>query len=118
MAIGEGQSSKPGRFILYDVEKEKVLQERILSLDACKVALEYKSMMKSYLECYGVKFWDGGWKVVVLTAGDGGIETYDLEKWERWRFARPKIDTPFNDDSGDNEEERRISFRNHARKYK
>lgn len=117
MAIGKGQSSKPGRFILYDVEKEKVLQERISSLDACKVALEYKSMMKSYLEFYGVKFLDGGRKVVVLTAGDGGIETYDLEKWEKWRFARPNIDPPFNGDSGDNEEER-ISFRNHARKDK
>jgi hypothetical protein len=81
------------------------------------VALEYKSMMKSYLECYGVKFLDGGRKVVVLTAGDGGIETYDLEKWEKWRFARPDIDPPFNGDSGDNEEER-ISFRNHARKDK
>jgi hypothetical protein len=105
LAIGEGRSSKPGRFILYDVEKENVLQERILSIDACKVAPEYKSMMKSYLECYGVKFVDGGRKIVVLTAGNGGIETYDLEKWEKWRFARPNIGPPFSDDSEDNEEE-------------
>jgi hypothetical protein len=67
LAIGEGQSSKLGRFILYDIENEKVLQERILSIDACKVALEYKSMMKSYLECYEVKFVDWGGEVVVLT---------------------------------------------------
>ena len=42
LALGEGHSSKPGRFILHDVEKEKVLQERILSIDACKVAPEDK----------------------------------------------------------------------------
>jgi hypothetical protein len=105
LAIGEGQSSKLGRFILYDVEKGKVLQERILSLDACKVAPEYKSMMESYLGCYGVKFVDGGRKVVVLTAGDGGIETYDLEKREKRRSARPNIYPPLGGDSEDNEEE-------------
>ena len=62
-------------------------------------------MMKSYLECYEVKFVDGERKVVVLPVGDGGIETYDLEKWEKWRFARPNIGPPFGGDSGDNEEE-------------
>ncbi|KAH8767090.1 hypothetical protein F5882DRAFT_510215 [Hyaloscypha sp. PMI_1271] len=62
-------------------------------------------MMKSYLECYEVKFVDGERKVVVLTVGDGGIETYDLEKWEKWRFARPNIDPPFGGDSEGNEEE-------------
>jgi hypothetical protein len=66
LAIGKGQSSKLGGFILYDIEKEKVLQERILSIDACKVAPEYKSMMKSYLECYEVKFVDGGGRLWCL----------------------------------------------------
>ena len=81
LTIGEGQSKKPGRFIIFYVDKEELFQERILSTEACKVAPEFKSFLGSYLECYGAKFVDGGRKVAVLTAGDGGIETYDLEKW-------------------------------------
>lgn len=98
LAIGERRSNKAGTFILYDVDKNEVLQERILSTEACKVGPEYKSFMGSYLECYKVKFVDGGRKVTVLTSGDGGIETYDLEAWEKWRFARPGIDPPFDEE--------------------
>jgi hypothetical protein len=81
-----------GKLVLYDLAKKEVTQERVLSTKACPVGPEYRSMMKSYLECYAVHFVDGGKQVAVLTSGDGGIETYDLEKYEKWRFARPGVD--------------------------
>jgi WD40 repeat protein len=92
VAVGEGHGSAPGRFILYDVDKKDIIQERILSTDNCPVTEEYKRVMGSYLECTTVRFLDRGNKVVVLTSGDGGIETYDLGTWQKWRFARPGVD--------------------------
>lgn len=41
------------------------------------------------------KFICYGGKLVVITSGDGGIETYDLKTWEKWTFARTRIDRPF-----------------------
>ena len=35
---------------------------------------------------------------MVLTSGDGGIETYDLETWEKWRFVRPGVDPEFEEE--------------------
>jgi WD40 repeat protein len=105
LGIGEGHGSKAGRFVLYDVDKKEFMQERILSTEACKVGPEYKSFMGSYLEGHGVKFVDGGRKVVILTSGDGGIETYDLETWKKWRFARPGVDPPFEDEPKIEEQE-------------
>jgi WD40 repeat protein len=105
LAIGEGHGSKAGRFFLFNVDKKEFMQERILSTEACKVGPDYKSFMGSYLECHGVKFVDRGRKVVILTSGDGGIETYDLETWQKWRFVRPGIDPPFEDKSETEEEE-------------
>ncbi|PQE21348.1 f-box and wd40 domain protein [Rutstroemia sp. NJR-2017a BVV2] len=28
----------------------------------------------------------------IVAVGDGGIETYDLGTWQKWRFARPSVD--------------------------
>ena len=105
LAVGEGHGSKAGRFTLFDVDKKEVIQERILSVEACKVPPEYKKWLGNSLECSAVKFMDGGRKVLVLTSGDGGIETYDLETWEKWRFARTGIDPPFEDDPYEEEKE-------------
>ncbi|KAE8447340.1 hypothetical protein EG329_010898 [Mollisiaceae sp. DMI_Dod_QoI] len=104
VAVGEGHGSQPGRFILYDVEKKGVIQERILSTEACQVPEEIRRFMGSYLECCAVQFVDGGRKVVVLTSGDGGIETYDLETWEKWRFARPGVDPVLKDETNEDEQ--------------
>lgn len=79
-----------GKFFLYDVENKAIPQERILSKDKSKMGDEFKRMLG--VECVGVRFVDGGRKVVVQTSGDGGIEIYDLETWEKWRFARPGVD--------------------------
>lgn len=92
LAVGEGHSRAPGRFILFDVDKKEVVQERILSTDKCPVPKEYKSFMGTLLECTHVRFVDGGKKVVVQTSGDGGIETYDLKTGVKWRFARPGVE--------------------------
>jgi WD40 repeat protein len=102
VGVGHGRTG-PGRFFLYDVEKKEITQERILSTDACLVAPELRGVLGSYLECHAVRFVDGGRKVTVLTSGDGGIETYDLKTWEKWRFARPGIDpeTGVGKDSGE-----------------
>jgi WD40 repeat protein len=81
-----------GKFFLYGVEKKAFTQERILSKDKSKMADELKRFGSVDLECVGVRFVDGGRKVVVQTSGDCGIETYDLETWEKWRFARPGVD--------------------------
>lgn len=55
------------------------------------MGLEYRKFMGSYLEYRVACFHDEGSKFVVLISGDGRIETYDLETWEKWRFARPGV---------------------------
>jgi WD40 repeat protein len=94
VAVGEGHSlhDGPGRLFLYDVERKEVTQQRILSIEACVAAPENQKFLGNNLECNAVRFVDGGRKIVVLTSGDGGIETYDLETWKKWRFARPGVD--------------------------
>jgi WD40 repeat protein len=78
---------------LYDVERKEVTQERILSIEEAPVAApDNRKFLGNNLECCVVRFVDGGRKIVVLTSGDGGIETYDLEAWKKWRFARPDVD--------------------------
>jgi WD40 repeat protein len=94
VAVGEGHAlhDGPGRLFLYDIERREVTQERILSIEACVAAPDNRKFLGNNLECCVVRFVDGGRKIVVLTSGDGGIETYDLETWKEWRFARPGVD--------------------------
>jgi hypothetical protein len=94
VAVGEGHAlhDGPGRLFLYDVERKEVTQERILSIEACVAVPDNRKFLGNNLECCVVRFVDGGRKIVVLTSGDGGIETYDLETWKKWRFARPGVD--------------------------
>ncbi|TVY91903.1 Vegetative incompatibility protein HET-E-1 [Lachnellula willkommii] len=92
VAVGGGHGGGPGLLFLYDLMEDKVTQQRVLSTDACQVEPEIRRMMGGYLECNAVRFVDGGRKVVTLISGDGGFETYDLETWEKWRFARPGVD--------------------------
>lgn len=92
VAVGGGHGAPIGALFLYNVAENKVIQERVLSTDACQVEPEIRRMMGGFLECNAVKFVDGGRKIVTLTSGDGGFETYDLKNWEKWRFARPGVD--------------------------
>ncbi|KFX87216.1 hypothetical protein V490_08435 [Pseudogymnoascus sp. VKM F-3557] len=108
VALGARHGAHPGSFCLYDVERKEVTQERILSLEACAIAPDTRRYLGGYLETCAVRFVDGGRKVVVLTSGDGGIETYDLETWEKWRFARPGIDPGLEAEVKNNEEENEL----------
>lgn len=116
VAVGGGHGGVPGRFFLYEIERNEVVQERLLSTEACLVEPEIRRIMRSYLECYRVRFVDGGRKVVVLTSGDGGIETYDLETWEKWRFVRPGVDPEFEEKTRGNEEESKENVDNRQQK--
>jgi WD40 repeat protein len=104
LAIGGEGGESPARFVLYDVDKKEVLQERILSTEACVADPEVMPHLGHNLGCNLVRFLDSGRKVAVHTFGDGGVEVYDLEAWEKWRLTRPGIDPPFGDEAGDNEE--------------
>ncbi|KUJ17285.1 YVTN repeat-like/Quino protein amine dehydrogenase [Mollisia scopiformis] len=103
VAVGGGHGAGSGILFLYDVEKKQVTQERILSTDACKVDQDTKRFLGGFLECCKVRFVDGGRKVAALTGGDGGIETYDLNTWEKWRFTRPGIDPESEEDVNEDE---------------
>lgn len=105
LAIGGEHGDAPARLILYDVDKKEILQERILSTEACVADPEQMPFLGHYLGCRMVKFLDGGRKLVVHTSGDFGIETYDLETWHKWRFTRPGIDPPFDDEAESDENE-------------
>ena len=105
LAVGEEHGPKPGGFILYDVDSKEIKQERILSTEAWRLKAKLKHAFGASLAVCRVRFVDGGRKVVVLTSGDGGIETYDLESWEKWRFARPGIDPPFDEEPEEKEED-------------
>jgi WD40 repeat protein len=105
LAVGEGDGPKPGWFILYDVDRKEIKQERIFGTEAWRLKAKRKRSFGPFLEVSAIKFVDGGRKVVVLTCGDGGIETYDLESWEKWRFARPGIDPPFDEEPEEKEED-------------
>ncbi|KAK5280075.1 hypothetical protein LTR40_006897 [Exophiala xenobiotica] len=80
---------KLGSVFLIDVEQNEILQQRELSTEATKVDEErQRRFLKSYLEVYAIRYVDAGRKLVVFTAGDGGVEVYDLQKQHKWRFAR------------------------------
>jgi WD40 repeat protein len=95
LAIGTFNIFVPGVVFLYDVGNTKITQKRVLSTNLCAVEPEMAKNMVTFLECSAVEFVDEGRKLVVLTLGDGGIETYDLQKWEKWRFARPDYDPEY-----------------------
>ncbi|KIW14911.1 hypothetical protein PV08_07696 [Exophiala spinifera] len=86
LAIG---GRRTGTVLVINVNENTVVQRRVLSIDACKVDEERKKrLLRSYLEVYAVRYVDAGKKLAVYTGGDGGIEVYDFEKQQKWRFAR------------------------------
>jgi hypothetical protein len=92
VAIGTFNIFEPGVVFLYDVGNTKITQKQVLSTNLCAVEPEMAKNMATFLECSAVEFVDEGRKLVVLTSGDGGIETYDLQKWEKWRFVQADCD--------------------------
>jgi WD40 repeat protein len=83
-----------GKLVLIDMEKQAVVQERLLSTSRTKVKKEeMRRILGGYLEVQTVKFADGGRKLVHFTSGDGSAEVFDLEKCCKWRFARTGTDS-------------------------
>ncbi|KAF4972355.1 hypothetical protein FSARC_1077 [Fusarium sarcochroum] len=89
LAVGGEQS---GELLLLDVEEKKLIQKRLLSVDACTREEEVRNMMKSFVGTEEVKFVDGGNKLAVWTLGDWSIEVYDINQQVKWRFARGGTD--------------------------
>ena len=80
--------------VLIDVEKQQVVQERILSTALAQVNREeLRRMLGGFMEVGNVKFVAGGRMILYLTSGDGSAEIYDLEKHKKWRFARAGTDS-------------------------
>ncbi|SPJ78958.1 related to serine/threonine-protein kinase pkwA [Fusarium torulosum] len=87
LAVG---GEKCGELLLLDIEEKKLLQKRLLSVDASTGKDEVRHMMKSFVGTYEVKFVDGGNKLAVWTFGDDSIEVYDINREVKWRFARSR----------------------------
>ena len=83
-----------GKMVLIDVQKQQMVQERLLSTARAKVENEeLRRFLGHSLEVYRLKFVDDGRKIVCFTAGDGSAEMYDLAKHCKWRFARAGTDS-------------------------
>jgi WD40 repeat protein len=85
LAVG---GEKCGELLLLDIEEKKLLQKRLLSVDASTSKDDVRELMKGFVGTYAVKFVDGGSKLAVWAFGDGSIEVYDINREVKWRFAR------------------------------
>ncbi|KAM0354780.1 hypothetical protein ACHAPU_000600 [Fusarium lateritium] len=85
LAVGGERS---GELLLLDVKGKKLLQRRLLSVDASTSGDEVRSMLKTFLGVAEVRFLDGGNKLAVWTYGDWSIEMYDINQEVKWKFAR------------------------------
>jgi WD40 repeat protein len=120
LAVG---GEKCGELLLLDIEEKKLLQKRLLSVDASTSKDEVRGMMKGFVGTYEVRFVDGGNKLAVWTFGDDSIEIYDINQQVKWRFARggtedgPEADK-WRDDEGKVTSERgysMLTWENHAK---
>lgn len=69
-------SEKLGGVVVFDVQSQSVVQEQMLSTRKSPEALQ--QMGSSFLEVKGVRYVDGGRKIVVKCACDDGLEVYDF----------------------------------------
>ncbi len=76
-----------GRVIVFDVKRQEVVQERLLSTRECPP--DVQRMAKGFLEATKVRYLPGseGAKIVYRTRGDNGLEVYDAKENRKWRFA-------------------------------
>lgn len=81
-------SQKLGGVVVFDVQSQSVVQERVLSTRKSPEALQ--RMGSSFLEVNGVRYVDGGRKIVFKCACDDGLEVYDFLENRKWRFAPPQ----------------------------
>ncbi len=79
-----------GRLILFDIESQSVVQERMLSTEESPE--EHRSMMGRFLEVTKVQYLAGGRQIASYTSNDHGVEIYDLVDNKKWRFAPGKAE--------------------------
>ena len=74
--------------MVFDVQAQEVLQERVLSTEACPE--EHRRLIARFLEVGALRFLPGGRKIAHYTSGDCGLEVYDFVDNRKWRFAPQK----------------------------
>ncbi|KAL4731799.1 hypothetical protein ACLX1H_000791 [Fusarium chlamydosporum] len=89
LAVG---GERLGELLLLDVVEKKLLQQRLLSTEACTREEEYRRMMERSTGVDKVQFLDSGNKLAVRTYGDESIELYDMQEEVKWRFPRGGTD--------------------------
>ena len=77
-----------GKIVIFDVQSQNVLQERILSAERCPEENRY--FIPNFLEVTALKNLPGGRKIAYRTSGDDGVEVYDFVDNRKWRFAPPQ----------------------------
>lgn len=86
-------TSRGAELILLDVEKRQLIQKQKLSTAATKVDREeLRAMAEGYPGVSGIRFADGGNKMVTWTHGDDSIAVLDIAKEQKWRFGRGGTD--------------------------
>ncbi|KAF4990830.1 hypothetical protein FGRMN_8211 [Fusarium graminum] len=85
LAVG---GERGGEMLLLDVKEKKLLQRRVLSVEASTGSEEVRSMMRGFVGVAEVIFLDDGKKLAVWTYGDWSVEVYDIDQEVKWRFAR------------------------------
>ena len=82
-----GGSSK-GLVFIFDIKIQRVIQERVLSLEQCPE--DARNRMGEFLEVLTVQYMDRGRKIAYRTSGEDAVEVYDLVMNQKWRFAPGK----------------------------
>lgn len=79
-----------GRVIVFDVKRQEVVQERLLSTRKCPP--DAQRMAMGYLEATNARYLprSEGAKIVYRTNGDNGVEVYDAKGNRKWRSAPPQ----------------------------
>ena len=78
---------KVGKVIIFDVKRQEVVQERLLSTRKCPP--DVQRMAEGYLEATNARYLprSEGAKIVYRTTGDNGVEVYDTKENRKWRSA-------------------------------
>ena len=80
-----------GYVFVFDIKTQKIVQERVLSLELCSKDPENDpDRIGQSMEVYSVQWFDQGRKIVYWTTGDYAVEVYDFETNKKWRFAPNK----------------------------
>jgi len=66
---------------------EQIVQNRTLSVSACKGGRTLKRMLEGSIEIWGLQFLENSNTFGYIVGADGGLELYDIDTNKKWRFA-------------------------------